>query len=39
MIFQEKENVELKRILNDGFERTMVAFLNTFDGNIYWSGR
>ena len=35
MIFQETESVELKRILNDGFERALVAFLNTLNGTIY----
>lgn len=29
MIFQETETVELKRVLNDGVERAIVAFLNT----------
>jgi predicted HTH transcriptional regulator len=35
MIFQETENVELKRILNDTFEKALNAFLNTTDGTIY----
>ena len=35
MIFQETESVELKRVLNDGFERALVAFLNTLNGTIY----
>jgi predicted HTH transcriptional regulator len=35
MIFQETENVELKRILNDTFEKALNAFLNTMDGTIY----
>lgn len=35
MIFQETETVELKRILNDGTERAIVAFLNTKGGSIY----
>ncbi len=35
MIFQETETVELKRVLNDTFEKALVAFLNTLDGLIY----
>ena len=35
MIFQETESVELKRVLNDGFEKALVAFLNTMNGIIY----
>lgn len=35
MRFQETETVELKRILNDSFERALVGFLNTMDGCIY----
>jgi len=35
MKFQETEKTELKRILNDGFEKALVAFLNSFDGVIY----
>ena len=35
MIFRETENTELKRILNDTFEKALVAFLNTTDGTIY----
>ena len=35
MIFRETETVELKRILNDSFEKEVVAFLNTHDGTIY----
>jgi predicted HTH transcriptional regulator len=35
MIFQETENVELKRILNDTFEKSLNAFLNTMNGTIY----
>ena len=30
MKFQETETVELKRILNDTFEKTLVAFLNLY---------
>ena len=35
MKFQETETVELKRVLNDTFEKALVAFLNTTDGVIY----
>lgn len=35
MKFQETESIELKRVLNDGFEKALVAFLNTMDGTIY----
>ncbi len=35
MKYQETESVELKRILNDSFEKEVVAFLNTNDGVIY----
>lgn len=35
MIFKETETTELKRILNDTFEKALVAFLNTTDGTIY----
>ncbi len=35
MKYQETESVELKRILNDSFEKEVVAFLNTHDGIIY----
>ncbi len=35
MKFQETESVELKRVLNDSFEKEVVAFLNTCDGVIY----
>ena len=35
MEFQETESVELKRILNDSFDKEVVAFLNTTDGCIY----
>lgn len=35
MIFQETEKIELKRILNDGLSKEIVAFLNSFDGVIY----
>lgn len=35
MKYQETEAVELKRILNDSFEKEVVAFLNTHDGVIY----
>ena len=35
MKFQETETIELKRILNESFEKALVAFLNSFDGTIY----
>ncbi len=35
MKFQETETVELKRILNENFEKALDAFLNTMDGFIY----
>ena len=35
MVFRETESVELKRLLNDGFEKALVAFLNTSGGTIY----
>ncbi len=35
MIFQETENVELKRILNDTLPKEIVAFLNSYNGVIY----
>jgi predicted HTH transcriptional regulator len=35
MTFQETEQVELKKVLNDTFEKAVVAFLNTMDGTIY----
>jgi predicted HTH transcriptional regulator len=35
MVFKETERVELKRILNETFEKALVAFLNTIDGTIY----
>ncbi len=35
MKFQKTESVELKRVLNDSFEKEVVAFLNTLDGVIY----
>ena len=35
MVFKETETSELKRILNDSFERVLNAFLNTMDGVIY----
>ena len=39
MTYIENAQVELKRILNDSFEKEVVAFLNTHDGvppAIYW---
>ncbi|MDE6407968.1 MAG: putative DNA binding domain-containing protein, partial [Anaeroplasmataceae bacterium] len=35
MIFQETESIELKRNLNETFEKEVVAFLNTHNGVIY----
>ena len=35
MKYLETENIELKKILNDTFEKEVVAFLNTHDGAIY----
>lgn len=35
MEFKETETTELKRILNDSFEKALVAFLNSMDGTIY----
>jgi len=35
MEFKETETTELKRILNDTFEKALVAFLNSMDGTIY----
>ena len=35
MIYIETEKVELKRSLNENFEKEVVAFLNSFDGVIY----
>lgn len=35
MKYIEDENIELKRVLNDTFEKEVVAFLNTNDGVIY----
>lgn len=35
MKYIETENIELKRFLNDTFEKEVVAFLNTHDGVIY----
>ena len=35
MKYFETESVELKRNLNDTFEKEVVAFLNTHDGVIY----
>lgn len=35
MIFQETEKTELKRVLNESFEKEVDAFLNSFDGVIY----
>ena len=34
MIFAETECVELKEKLNDGFEKEVVAFLNTVGGQV-----
>ena len=35
MTYIETEKVELKRVLNETFEKEVVAFLNTHDGVIY----
>ncbi len=35
MKYFETEQIEFKRILNDAFEREVVAFLNSHDGTIY----
>ncbi len=35
MKYLETEQIELKRILNDNFEKEVVAFLNSHDGTIY----
>lgn len=35
MKFQETESIELKRSLNKGFAKEVVAFLNTRNGTIY----
>ena len=35
MKYFETEKIELKRILNDSFEKEVIAFLNTHDGVIY----
>ena len=35
MKYIETENIELKRFLNDTFEKEVVAFLNTHDGVMY----
>ena len=35
MIFKETEKVELKAVINDDFEKEIVAFLNTNGGVIY----
>ena len=35
MKYFETEKIELKRTLNDSFEKEVVAFLNTHDGTIY----
>ena len=35
MKYFETEKIELKRNLNDSFEKEIVAFLNTHDGVIY----
>ena len=35
MTYFETEKVELKRVLNEAFEKEVVAFLNTHDGVIY----
>ena len=34
MLFHEDEKTELKRILNDAFEKEVDAFLNTLGGQI-----
>ena len=34
MLFREDEKTELKRILNDAFEKEVDAFLNTLGGQI-----
>ena len=38
MKYIETESVELKRTLNDTFEKEVVAFLNSHDGSIYIGG-
>ena len=35
MKYFETEKIELKRNLNDSFEKEVIAFLNTHDGVIY----
>lgn len=35
MLFQKTEQTELKKILNDSFQKELVAFLNSSDGTIY----
>ena len=35
MSYIETEKVELKRVLNDSFEKEVVAFLNSHDGTVY----
>ena len=38
MKYIETEKIELKRNLNDSFEKEVVAFLNSHDGVIYVGG-
>ncbi len=35
MKYFENNNIELKKIINDKIEKSIVAFLNSFDGTIY----
>lgn len=35
MKLKETESIEFKRLLNDSFEKEVVAFLNTNSGRIY----
>ena len=35
MKYSETEKIELKKLLNDSFEKEIVAFLNSHDGFIY----
>lgn len=35
MKYIETDKIELKRIINDSFEKEVVAFLNTYDGIIH----
>ncbi len=34
IVYQEKDNVELKRELTDAVKKEIVAFLNTMNGTI-----